>query len=334
MPLRKVNLVFYLIACLCASYYPSFLAAATQTSGPLTTSGNRLFRIGYLPEDPEAQLGTGAIHELREYLLAQTHVRDAMQNEGVEDISLLAVDRHEAMVERMNRNEFDLAFCSAVDFVLQNGDYDARFQLRRPQDSFDQRNNRVFHKGVIFISNRHAYFNDRSKSPQDFAETLSTSPLAMVAGSAAGYFYPSLKIARLASHRQLPQFVHLCDSSEEVVKTVLNGLGGTITAGACEKGALEQILKRYNLLEKQDQLVRVVIETDPIPGEPVVLHRQWSPRVSSLGRALSEAMQSFFSESRGLPRLEHCSNDKFQDLRENLREFWLLVGRKPAKLER
>ncbi|MCX7626082.1 MAG: phosphate/phosphite/phosphonate ABC transporter substrate-binding protein [Candidatus Sumerlaeaceae bacterium] len=292
----------------------------------------RLFKIGYLPEDPEAQLGIGAIHELREFLLAQPNVREAMQNEGIEDISLLAVDRHEAMVERMNRNEFDLAFCSAVDFVLQNGDYDARFQLRRPQDSFDPKNSRVFHKGVIFISNRHPYFNDPSKTPQEFADTISTMPLALVSGSAAGFYYPSLKIARLSSKRHLPQFVHLCDSSEEVVKTVLNGLGGAITAGACEKAALEQVLTRYRLLDKQDQLVRVVIETDPIPGEPVVLHRQWSPRLSSLGRSLAEAMQRFFSESRGLPRLEHCSNDKFQDLRANLREFWLLVGRKPSKL--
>jgi ABC-type phosphate/phosphonate transport system substrate-binding protein len=290
-----------------------------------------LFKIGYLPNDPEAQLPVGAIYELRDYLLAQPEVIAAMKAEGITDLSLLAVDRHEAMVERMNRNEFDLAFCSAVDFVLQNGDYDARFQLRRPQDSYDARRGRVFHRGVIFVNNRNPLFRT-ALPPTDVARTLTTMPLAMVSLSAAGYFYPSLKIAHLAGARELPQQVLLCDSSEEVVKTVINGLGEMVSAGACAEGAIEQVLAENGLLEQKDQLVRVVLETDPLPGEPVAFHRRWAPRYSSLGRALGEAIQRFFSQEQGLPRVEFSSNESYQDLRANIREFWSLVG--PPKRRR
>lgn len=327
----EVNvLVFYLAFVIVWTHGAIFCQEPVFPAASESAEAARIFKIGYMLNDPEAQIGVEVVHELREFLLAQPPVMEAMKAEGVSEISLLAVDRHEVMVERMNRNEFDLAFCSAVDFVLQNGDYDARFQLRRPQDSFDSRNNRVFHKGVIFVNNRHPYFH-QVPSPREIAETLTTTPIAMVAGSAAGYFYPGLKIAQLTPNQELPQQVHLCDSSEEVVKTVLNGLGGTIEVGACEKGAIEQVLARYNLLEHQGSLLRIILETDPIPGEPVVFHRQWTPRLSSLGRAIAEAMQRFFSEARGLPRLEFSSNEKFQDLRENIRQFWSLVGRKPVR---
>jgi len=291
-------------------------------------SAAHLFRIGYLPNDPEAQIAVGAVHELRNFLMEQAAVREALHGEGLDDIALMAVDRHESMVERMNRNEFDLAFCSAVDFVLQNGDYEARFQLRRPQDSFDARAGRVFHKGVIFVNNRSPLFRT-SVAPAEMARTFTTTPLAMVSGSAAGYFYPSLKIAHLSGTGLLPQRVHLCDSSEEVVKAAINGLGGSIDAGACEAGAIEQVLARHGLLEQRDQLIRVVFETDPIPGEPVALHRRWTPRYSPLGRTVSEGLQRFFTEARGLPRLEPCSNEQFRDLRENMKDYWGLVGAAP-----
>lgn len=305
---------------------------AQLSAGDVGSSHSALgfFKIGFLPNDPEAQLPVAAIYEFRDFLASQPSVREAMQAEGIEDISLLAVDRHEAMVERMNRNEFDLAFCSAVDFVLQNGDYDARFQLRRPQDSYDARSGRVFHKGVIFVNNRNPLFR-ANLPPSEVARSLTTMPLAMVAGSAAGYFYPSLKIARLGGIRELPQHVHLCDSSEEVVKAVINGLGDMVNAGACAEGAIEQVLAKQGLLEQRDKLVRVVMETDPIPGEPVVLHRRWAPRYSSLGRAVSEALQRFFVSDRGLPRIEFSSNESYQDLRAGIREFWSLVGPSPRR---
>jgi ABC-type phosphate/phosphonate transport system substrate-binding protein len=289
------------------------------------TSSPAFLRIGFLPNDPEAQVSPGAFYELREYLLAHPPFLKAMQEAGIEDIALIPVDRHDMMIQRMNRNELDLAFCSAVDFVFQTGDYEAYFQLRRSEDSFDPRGKRVFHKGVIFVNNRSPLYS-ANLSPGDFADTLTTTPIAMVSDSAAGYFYPALRIARLSSRHTLPLNIHLCDSSEEVVKTVINGLADNVSVGACEASALDKVLSQYGLLEYRAELVRVILETDPIPAEPVALHRKWLPRYSSLGRELSEALWRFFSPQRGLPALEYSSTEKYQDLRESIREFWGFVG--------
>lgn len=307
-----------------------FLRAETAGETSITAVSPQVFRIGFLAADPDAQFGAGALYELRSFLLAQPGFVAALHQEGISDVALLAVESHEAMVQRMNRDEFDLAFCSAIDFVLQSGDYEARFQLRRPRDSMDPRGSRVFHRGVIFVNNRSRLFG-AALTPTELAATLTSMPLAMVSASAAGYYYPSVRIARLSPMRSLPQRIHLCESSEEVVKTVINGLGGLIEAGACEAGALDRVLEQSGLLEQRDKLVRVVLETDPIPAEPVALRRCWLPRTSSLGRQLCEALQRFFTYERGLPRLEPSSNEKFQDVRENLREFWLLVGRPQSR---
>ncbi len=316
----RENLALIVSLWLAASFIvcrPTF----AQGSGPSV----RPFVIGYLLNDPEAQIPAGALYDLRSFLLNQGTARAALQSEGLADIALLPVDRHESMVERMSRNEFDLAFCSAVDFVLQTGDYEVRFQLRRPQDSYDPQGGRVFHKGIIFVNNRSPLFR-KSLRNQEMASELSSGTLALVSGSASGFYYPSLKLARLTPQRRLPQRVFLCDSSEELIKTVLHGLAGSVTAGACEASALDNTLAKYGLIEQRQELVRVVFETDPIPGEPIALQKRWSPRYSTLGRVLSEALPRYFAESPDLPRLEPSSNDKFQDLRENLREYWALVG--------
>lgn len=284
-------------------------------------SGEKVFRIGYLPSDPEAQISTGVLYDLREFLLGRQAVRQAMAEEGVQDIALLAADSHENLVQRMSRNEFDLVFCSSVDFVTQQGDYEARFQLRRPDDSFDPRGERVFRKGVIFVSNRNPLYRSNA-SQTAIADMLTTTKLALVSSSAAGYYYPCLKIAQLNSNKQLPQNILFCESSEEAVKTVINGIGGSVSAGACEAGVIEKVLEQGGLLAKRDELVQILLETDPIPADPVALRSEWLPRYSPLGLAICEALQAFFTPERGLPRLENSSSEKFRDLREKLDEFW------------
>jgi len=287
-----------------------------------------LFRIGYLPSDPEAQISTGALYDLRDFLLGREAVRQAMTEEDVQDIVLLAADSHENLVQRMSRNEFDLVFCSSVDFVTQEGDYEARYQLRRPDDSFDPRGERVFRKGVILVNNRNPLYRSNA-SITAIADMLTTTRLALVSSSAAGYYYPCLKIAQLNSSKQLPQQIFFCESSEEVVKTVINGLGGNVSAGACEAGVIEKVLEQSRLLTKRDDLLQVVLETDPIPADPVALRREWLPRYSPLGLAVCEALLAFFTPERGLPRLENSSSEKFRDLRENLKEFRL---RRPSSV--
>jgi ABC-type phosphate/phosphonate transport system substrate-binding protein len=306
------------------SLFLSTPAPARDISPPETTAPlQHLFRIGFLPGDPESQLSRGALYSLREFLLERASLRAAMAVEGISDIVLQSADSRENLIQRMNRSDFDLVFCSSVDFVTQRGDYEARFQLRRPEDSFDARGNRFFHKGVVFVNNRSPLFSGNLETAR-LADYFDRQEVAMVGSSAAAYFYPGLKIASLSTSGSLPRRVRLCESSEEVVKTVINGLNGSVEVGACDSGVIEKVLERNGLPERREELIRVILETDPIPTDPVALKSRWLPRVSVFGRELSEGLRQYFAPEHQLPRLENSSSEKFDDLRENVARFWRL----------
>ncbi|PKO19999.1 hypothetical protein CVU37_00560 [candidate division BRC1 bacterium HGW-BRC1-1] len=283
---------------------------------PTETTGI-LVRIGHLQADPEARIGSGVLHAMRQYLLNNPAVKSAMASEGVSDFAVLSTDSHEDLVQRMSQNEFDIAFCTAHDFVSQRGDYEVLFQLRRPRDSYDPRGQRVFHSGVIFVNNRSPLFH--AEAPVEMLpELLASSQIAMVGSySAPGYVYPCLKLAAYTSGT-LPRRIRFCGSSEEVVKTVINGLA---PMGACDTGAIESVLAAQGLTGQHDQLVRVILQTDPIPASPVVMLPRWLPRTSVLGRAVQDAMRTFFASNPTLPRLEPGNNAKYMDLRQNVDAF-------------
>jgi ABC-type phosphate/phosphonate transport system substrate-binding protein len=289
-----------------------------QTTGDAspTTAGDR-FRIGYLRSDPESRLGSASLYNLRDQLLSQEGFRRELGGAGFDSVDILSSDSHEDLVQRMGQNEFDLVFCTAKDFVSQKGDYEVVFQVRRPGDAFDARGQRVFHKGIVFVNNRSPLFT-ASQPLQLLAGRLAAGPVAMVSSySAAGYVYPSLKLAAHTSST-LPSRILFCGSSEEVVKHVINGVS---EIGACDAGVLEEVLRQGGIAGRQDELVRVILETDPIPTDPVVFRSIHVPRVSPLGRQLQDAMRALFARDAALPRLESSSNGKYEDMRRNIAAF-------------
>lgn len=280
-----------------------------------------LFRIGHLRADPEARIGGGVLHGMRHHLLGVPAVRDAMTSAGVRDIVVLATDSHEDLVQRMTVDEFDMVFCTAHDFVSQQGSYDVLFQLRHPTDSFDPRGQRVFHSGVIFVNNRSSLFAAADPAAE-LPALLGDVEIAMVGSySAPGYVYPCLKLAAYTGGA-LPRRIRFCGSSEEVVKAVINGV---TPIGACDAGAIEAVLERHGLADRRADLVRVVLQTDPIPTPPVVVLPRWLPRTSPLGRELQDAMRAYFAADPALPRLEPGSAAKYADLRQNVEAFAALA---------
>jgi ABC-type phosphate/phosphonate transport system substrate-binding protein len=319
--LRRI-LRIVLLATAIVAFFPRGMTAQDVRPQATTTSEARtarVFRIGYQRGDPEALLSSGMFHAMREALMNRPKLRAAMKAENVDGIILLAADSHQGLIQRMDQNEFDLVFCTSVDFVSQSGDYEALFQLRRtPQDTFDPQAKRVFHRGQIFVNSRSRLFRGEVTTAA-LAALLERGEIAMVSTfSAAGYVYPCLKLASKGGG-MLPERIMFCDSSEEVVKYVINGV---TEAGACDAGVIGDVLSKNGLADKRDQLIRVILDTDPIPTDPVALREKWLPRSSVLGRELREELKLFFGmPGNRLPRLEDSSKEKFQDLSDNLKLF-------------
>ncbi|MCX7018376.1 MAG: PhnD/SsuA/transferrin family substrate-binding protein [bacterium] len=316
MPVHFGNPAMFALALLWLMWGGGMRAHAQSLAG-VATSAPLVFRIGHITGDPESPLGGDVLYALRDALVSSPLVQQAMREANVGAIAVLSSDSHQDLIQRMDQNEFDLVFCSSVDFVQQNGDYEAVFQLRRPRDSFDPNGGRVFHRGVVFVNNRSPLFSDEITSDR-LGAYLSGREIAMVGSfSAAGYIYPLLKIAALPGQRP-PPISMFCDSSEEVVKNVVNGAA---EIGACDGGVIEEVLARNGLAEERNRLVRIVMETDPIPTEPVALRANWLPRGSAFGRELRDALRQFFARDNKLPRLQNSSRDKFLDLKQNLQNF-------------
>jgi ABC-type phosphate/phosphonate transport system substrate-binding protein len=288
--------------------------AFSQTTGTAAAQP-RSFRIGYVHADPESQLRGNVLYALREHLVSRPPVAAAMEEEGVAGMDVWASDSHQDLIQRMDQDDFDLVFCSSVDFVLQKGNYDAVLQLRHPEGRFDPGGRAVFHWGVIFVNNRSPLFAPDADAP-NMAAYLQARPVAMVNSfSAAGYVYPMLRIASVTTGTATPAPL-FCNSSEEVVKYVINGI---TEVGACEAGVIDKVLEANGLLAMKDSLVQVILETDPIPTDPVALHERWSPKQSALGREVRDALRQYFSRpDNKLPRLENSSRERYEDLRRNM----------------
>lgn len=295
------GLLALLPASTCAQSEPPFPAAE--------------FRIGYLRADPESALTPPVLRALRDSLLARPAFREALRLSGLDGIALLAADSHQNLVERMSQTEFDLVFCSAIHYVTQQGSYDPLFQMRRPGDSFDPRGQQVFHRG-IFLAGAGSPLFRREPDPPLLTSLAETGDFACVSSfSAAGYTYPLLKIADLTSNT-IPRRIVFCDSSEEVIKHVISGVAPW---GACEEAALAPVLEQSGIAGERDRIVRVVLETDPIPSDPVLLRRRYLPAQSSLGREVRDGLQQFFDTHRPqLPKLVPAASRNYDDLRANL----------------
>lgn len=307
----------------------STFPAGSAVGGGLGQDAGHLFILGHLRGDPESPLDAAVFDRLRNFLLSLPAIRTAMEQEGVTGIEVQSADSVNILVDWMNQEQVDLAFAPAVAFTWQGGEYDAAFQLRRPRrDIISPGGDRIVHRGVLFVNNRSRLFSAPDTRPaltdylrRELPSYLASHPIAFVSSfSAAGYFYPHLRLADLTSNTQ-PQSYFFCNSPEEVVKSVINGVA---EIGACDAGVIEEVLGSgpEGLLANKDKLVRVILETDVIPTDPVVFRSRWHPRTGSvLGAEIRNGLRAFFEQNPQLPRLESSSNERFDELRESLERF-------------
>lgn len=160
---------------------------------------------------------------------------------------------------------------------------------------------------------------------------LAQREIAMVgANSAAGYIYPLLSIADLTTDTQSinKQRVVFWNSSADVVKAVINGIH---EVGACEANILENVLMQSGLAGIQNDLIRVILKTNPIPRDPVVLHKRWlagdtgfgviPDMDSQLGREILREIQKYYDSLPKGVKLERTSPETFTEVSENLERF-------------
>jgi len=266
---------------------------------------------------------------LVDFLTDQDPIKAAMAANGIERVEHLSFDTHRLLIEAMDANQLDMAFCTALDYAYQRGNYEPVFQVRRAGDPHSSSGDRrVWHSGVIFVSNRSPLFHMPAEAARAaLPEYVMTHGIAMVgSSSAAGYVYPYLALDALTT--QVPVMnapSDFRDSSSEVIKTVINGI---YDVGACDATAIPEVLKAHGLLEHKDELIREIQRTAPVPRDPIVMNDRWLPssayssnQTLLLGREMLRGVGGFFRETAGLPGLDRTSREPFAEVSENLERF-------------
>lgn len=290
------------------------------------------FKIGYIRQDPEAAVSGVVFERLRDFLTTQPEIVASMAEADLERIDLQSFDSHRLLVEAMDAGQVDMAFCSVIDFAYQRGSYEPIFQLRRAGDPHSSTGGRrAWHSGVIFVNNRSSLFHlNTTETLARLPQYVMTHEIAMVgSSSAAGYVYPYLALDRLTTTVPVMSAPSVFwDSSNEVVKAVINGIH---EIGACDASALDEVLGAYKLQGDKPQLLRVVLRTDPVPRDPVVLHTRWLAQTSyevtaptELGRRIVRGVSGFFQSDPNLPRLDRTSRDAYLEVIQNLQRFQAL----------
>ncbi|HPB31275.1 MAG TPA: PhnD/SsuA/transferrin family substrate-binding protein [Candidatus Sumerlaeota bacterium] len=315
MKLRHIIIIMF---ALLAEY--AFSADLPTTA---TISSRRAFRIGFIPSGEEPASTPGWFDGLKGYLLENSDVVESMGKEGYSDIVILPADGHRDMLQRLDVGEFDMAFCSSVIFVIQRGDYVPMLQFRG--DIYDPRGHGMtLQKGVIFAGPASPLFKDENPSDADIRNALLSAPFAFVSAyNSTGYICPRLLLWRKFDIRQ-PGEIIFCGSPDEVVKYVVSGLAD---AGACDAVALQSVLGNLPEYVMRDNLVRTIMETAPVPTNPVVVRAALNPRRSHLGRVLKSSLKTYYNSSGapGSSRLADGREENFRVLKEEIAAFEKLI---------
>lgn len=309
--------------------FVGFSFAGYGQTDPVLPGRGGTFRIGYLRQDPEAATTSGVYERLREFLISQPDIRKAMDAAALDDVILQSFETHGLLIEAMDAEQVDLAFCSVIDYAYQRGSYEPVFQIRRPGDPHSSTGDRrVWHSGVIFVNSRSPLFTmDVMAARAALPGYVLAHEMAMVgSSSAAGYVYPYLALDRLTTSVPVMRAPStFWDSSSEVVKAVINGIH---EIGACDASAIDEVLAAHGLLEDKAKLVKEILRTDPVPRDPIVLHSRWiggggygATPAAELGRQITRGVSGFFQRDPALPRLERTTREPFQEVAENLERF-------------
>lgn len=298
--------------------------AVRREAQATTTPSLQLFRIGYLRRETTGHPDVEGLEGLRTYLWTQDRLGQRLRAAGYSGVGLFPCDGAADMERRLNAREFDIAFAPAVVYARQQSGYTAVLRSRRPDDIYAP-GGQVWRRGVVIVSPRSPLFADETITSRDMLDELTRVRLAVVSNqSVAGFHAPLLRLATdyriTASNTSYVWF----ESSDEVVKAVLSGLADV---GACEEPAVARVLGEAGLAARQEELLRVVLATDRIVTDPVIVPPRLSPRFSSLGREVRDAVREY-SLQNGFGQLQYvqASDLEYQSLTELVREFAERVG--------
>lgn len=312
---------------LAAFFWPAFAVAAPPPDSPTTTGLTVLtpIKAAYLRDGLEVPLPAVALDALPAYLQGDAALSQAMAQAGRSGILIYQIDTFQEMFDRLNHQEFDFAYCPARILVEQSAGYVPILQIRPANVIADSTHNRMIAwQGVIIGSRTAAPFKSGTTTPTDselaawFRENTMAFPSAY---SAVGYIYPLLTLRRRFGVEQPGGFIFL-NSSREVARAVVNGL---IPAGACEEGALHEVIAEIPPVNgepwKAKQVVRILAHTSPVPTDPIIARAELAPERSSLGLALRDALRRYHENTAGLPRVGESAAVHFGPLREDMQLF-------------
>jgi len=307
-----------------AGHGQTIAPATTDELSPVTTATT--FRIGCIRHDPDMRITDDLMQGLREYLLQSPTIKEAMATTGVAALEVQSFEAHRWLMEAMDAEQVDLAFCSSVDYIYQIGNYVPIYQLRMPRDR--PARTRLYHYGEVFVGPSSALFSlEKNAARERLGQYLAGREIALVGpNSASGYIYPLLAIAEITSPTMGQVATRFWGSSEEVVKAVING---SAEIGACDSSAIDEVLAAYNLTPHKAKLVKEITRTSGVPRDPVVILRRWAPDRSLLGREILRRSRSYFETlPREMPRLEPTSdtNQFEKELRGSMINFNQLRG--------
>ena len=278
----------------------------------------KTFRISFISSSEERALSPSWFEGLRKSFLQDEKLSAVLRENGFDKISILSVDGVNDLIQRMDHNEFHLVFASPMAYVNQTGDYMVMLQLRSNADFFDPRGNGVTQKGAVFVNNRSPLFAKNDLSEKEIKDYISSQTVAFIsASSAVGYIAPRVKMMRDFNVREPGAYV-FCDYSEEVVKYVISGI---VDVGCCEESAIDEVLKNAKLQNKKNKILKIIIETEPVPTAPIVIAANFHPSAESeapsrLGVVVRKSIKEYIRTTKKGLRVEHSADKHFERLRE------------------
>jgi ABC-type phosphate/phosphonate transport system substrate-binding protein len=287
--------------------------------------GDPLLRIGFLRPEGEVDLTPRQMEELRRHLLGDEAVAAEMKAAGYDDVGLFPADGGGDLLRRLDAVEFDLAFVPSRLWAEQQAGYTVVLQTRRSRDFTATRGNRVLQRGVVFASPRSPLFTEADPASPAARRRLAEARIAVVSSqSMAGFVAPMLGLQAEFGVTHPSGGLLWFESSAEVAKAVLAGLADV---GACEAGALEEVMREAGLDDEADSYRRVLLRTAPVPTDPVVVRPSLAPARSPLGRELRRSLRQFsLGGGLGGVSLQPAEDADYTVARELLREFDARVG--------
>lgn len=267
------------------------------------------FTIAHLRNSDEFTISSREFDRIRQTLNSDPAIRQALRELNRGPVEIIAADSHRDLLRRMNASEFDMVFCPSLVFVQQEGDYEVLGQVRDPGVvGSGDRGMGLLRTSVIFVNRSSPMFNGPAPGSADWgaqrgplAAAVESQSMAVVsASSSLGYVVPLLLLRKSCDLASDPHTVFF-DSPEETVMAVLNNL---LPMGACDRATFDRVVRDWVTGTDPQELIRVVIETPPMPTSPVVVQSSYHPAMAGpMGVAIRESLSRAL-EQTGDPPLQ------------------------------